>query len=150
MLTMFQYCSSLQSVPLFDTSGVTNMERMFQYCYALQSVPLFDTSGVTNMERMFQYCYALQSVPLFDTSGVTNMSYMFQFCYALGAAPLQGTVIDHSFESCKFGRDELVAIFQGLGAVTGKTITITGNWGVPYLSAADKAIATDKGWTIAE
>jgi len=150
MSYMFRDCYSLQSVPLFDTSGVSNMANMFYYCYSLQSVPLFDTSGVSYMSNMFYNCRSLQSVPAFDTSGVGSMSNMFYYCYSLGAAPLQGTVIDHSFASCKLGRDELVAIFQGLGTVTGKTITITGNWGVPYLSAADKAIATDKGWTIAE
>jgi len=78
------------------------------------------------------------------------MDRMFSSCYSLGAAPIQGTVIDHSFASCKLSRDELVAIFQGLGTVTGKTITITGNWGIAALSAADRAIATGKGWTIAE
>jgi surface protein len=123
---------------------------MFCGCSSLQSVPLFDTSGVSNMSYMFHGCYSLQSVPLFDTSGVSDMSYMFYNCLSLSAAPLQGTVIDHSFESCKFGRDELVAIFQGLGAVTGKTITVTGNWGIAALTADDRAIATAKGWTIAE
>jgi len=94
---------------------------------------------------MFYACYSLQSVPLLDTSSVTNMSSMFYGCYSLGAAALQGTLINHSFADCKLARDELVAIFQGLGTVTGKTITITGNWGIAALSAGDRAIATDKG-----
>ena len=147
---MFNGCYSLQSVPLFDTGSVQNMSFMFNDCRSLQSVPLFDTADVASMGNMFNNCYSLQSVPLFDTADVTSTGNMFNGCVSLGAAPLQGTVIDHSFAGCKLARDELVAIFQGLGTVTGKTITITGNWGVPYLSAADKAIATDKGWTIAE
>ena len=130
--------------------GLISMAVMFYGCYSLQSVPLFDTSGVSNMASMFSGCDSLQSVPLFDTSGVDRMYQMFYNCHSLGAAPLQGTVIDHSFASCKLSRDELVAVFNGLGTVTGKTITITGNWGVPYLSAPDRAIATGKGWTIAE
>ena len=150
MASMFYACYSLQSVPLLDTSSVTNMSSMFFGCYSLQSVPLLDTRSVTNMTSMFQWCSSLQSVPLLDTSSVETMESMFYGCYSLGAAALQGTLIDHSFASCKLARDELVAIFQGLGTVTGKTITITGNWGIAALSAGDRAIATDKGWTIAE
>jgi surface protein len=150
MSNMFQYCYSLQSVPLLDTSSVTTMTSMFAYCYSLQSVQLIDTSIVKNMANMFYNCRSLQSVPLLDTSSVTTMAGMFESCVSLGAAALQGTLIDHSFASCKLARDELVAIFQGLGTVTGKTITITGNWGIAALSAGDRAIATAKGWTIAE
>ena len=29
-----------------------------------------------------------------------------------------------------------------------ETLTYTGNWGSASLSAADKLIATDKGWTL--
>jgi surface protein len=82
MLNLFSLCSSLQSVPLFDTSNVTNMQGVFT-ATAIQSVPLFDTSSVTNMTNMFQNCSRLRSLPLFDTSSVTNMSSM-----------LQGTSID--------------------------------------------------------
>jgi len=150
MLYMFNSCYSLQSVPALDTGKVTNMSGMFFNCYSLQSVPAFDTAEVKDMGSMFYNCYSLQSVPAFNTGKVTYMGSMFYNCYSLGSAPLQGTLINHSFASCKLSRDELVAIFDGIGTVTGKTITITGNWGIAALSAADRAIATGKGWTIAE
>ena len=82
MMNLFSTCNSLQSVPLFDTSNVTNMQSMFN-ATAIQSVPLFDTSSVTNMTNMFRDCNKLRSLPLFDTSSVTNMQSM-----------LQGTSID--------------------------------------------------------
>jgi hypothetical protein len=45
----------------------------------------------------------------------------------------------------------LVDIFNGLkSGVSGQTITITGNWGAQYLDATDRAIATNKGWTIVD
>ena len=91
MSSMFYYCSSLQSVPLFNTQNVTSMQAMFQYCYSLQSVPLFNTQNVTSMQAMFQYCYSLQSVPLFNTQNVTNMSSMFLGCYSLQSVPLFNT-----------------------------------------------------------
>jgi hypothetical protein len=46
-------------------------------------------------------------------------------------------------------RDALVQVFNDLASgVTGQTITITTNPGAASLSAADRQIATDKGWTI--
>ena len=80
---MFAYCASLTTVPLFDTSNVTNTSFMFQSCASLTTVPLFDTSNVTNMSQMFQSCASLTTVPLLDTSNVTNMTYMFNGCSSL-------------------------------------------------------------------
>ena len=91
MVNMFNGCSSLQSVPLFNTINVTSMVNMFYNCSSLQSVPLFNTVNVTNMQNMFYNCSSLQSVPLFNTINVTNMSYMFNLCYSLQIVPLFNT-----------------------------------------------------------
>jgi surface protein len=91
MLNMFVSCTSLQSVPLFDTAAVANMQGMFSGCSSLQSVPLFNTAAVTNMLNMFQSCTSLQSVPLFNTAAVTNMQGMFSTCSSLQSVPLFDT-----------------------------------------------------------
>jgi surface protein len=91
MQQMFLNCSSLQSVPLFNTASVTNMTSMFQGCFSLQSVPLFNTASVTNMTSMFVNCSLLQSVPLINTASVTNMTSMFQGCFSLQSVPLFNT-----------------------------------------------------------
>jgi hypothetical protein len=148
MSYMFLGCSSLQTVPLFVTSAVTNMSNMFYNCYSLQTVPLFVTSAVTNMSNMFCGCGSLQSIPALSCGAVTTWTSFVASCPALAAAPLSGPAETFSMASCRMARDELVALFNGLGTVVGKTLTITGNWGVPYLSDPDKAIATDKGWTL--
>jgi surface protein len=75
---LFQNCSSLQSVPLFNTSAVTAMNGMFQGCSALQEVPLFNTAAAQTVSGMFVSCTSLRNIPLFNTSAVTNMSVMFQ------------------------------------------------------------------------
>jgi surface protein len=104
MTTMFQNCTSLQSVPLFNTASVTNMGSMFLNCYSLQSVPLFDTSNVVGMGLMFSGCYSLQSVPLFNTASVTTMSSMFNGCLSLQSVPLFNTAsvtnMQDMFRSC--------------------------------------------------
>ncbi len=87
MSYMFYLCYSLTSVPLFNTSAVTNMSNMFNLCYSLTSVPLFNTSAVTNMSNMFSGCYSLTSVPMFNTAAVTSMNNMFTNCYSLTSVP---------------------------------------------------------------
>ena len=84
---MFNGCSLLRSVSLFDTSSVTNMTQMFNNCVSITTVPQFDTGSVTNMASMFFGCNSLPTIPLFNTSSVTNMSLMFYDCYSLVKLP---------------------------------------------------------------
>lgn len=88
---LFNGCSSLTSVPRFDTSKVTNMDSMFSRCSSLTTVPKFDTSNVTNMHALFYYCTSINNIPLFDTSKVTDMSIMFTSCKELSSVPLFNT-----------------------------------------------------------
>jgi surface protein len=91
MSAMFNGCSSIQKVPLFNTQSVTNMANMFFNCSSLQQVPLFNTSSVTSISAMFQNCSSLQQVPLFDTQNVISMSVMFNACSSLQQVPLFNT-----------------------------------------------------------
>jgi surface protein len=176
MGNMFQGCTILQSIPLFNTESVNSMANMFQSCVALQSVPLFNTASVTNMSFMFSACTSLQSIPLFNTASVTNVSFMFQNARALKTIPeinlnsvttsgnTNGFVSSSTISRCrainigatisfatqKLSRTALVEIFNNLKTVSGQTITITGNFGISSLTAADRLIATSKGWTIVE
>lgn len=88
---LFYGCSSLTTVPLFDTSKITIMQYMFNGCIALTTVPLFDTSNVTNTQFMFAGCRSLQTVPLFNTNNLSNMYNMFYNCSSLTTVPLFDT-----------------------------------------------------------
>jgi surface protein len=110
MINLFQNCGSLQSVPLFNTSLVTNMSNMFGGCTSLQSVPLFNTLLVTNMSAMFRSCTSLQSVPLFNTSLVTNVSAMFQSCGSLQSVPLFNTFAATNMSTMFSGCNSLQSI----------------------------------------
>jgi surface protein len=145
MSNMFQNCYSLQTIPQLDTSAVTNMSYMFQNCYSLQTIPQLVTSAVTNMSNMFQNCYSLQTIPQLDTSAVTNMSYMFQNCYSLSSMKATGIAQSISVASCKLSATKLNEIYSNLKTVTGKTITVTGNYGT---ASDDPSIAITKGWTV--
>ncbi len=102
---MFLSCSSLQTIPLLDTSNVINMVQMFYECYSLQTIPLLNTSKVTNMAQMLYSCYSLQTIPLLNTSNVTNIGGMFNGCQSLQTIPLLDTSnaisISRMFTGCQ-------------------------------------------------
>lgn len=53
--------TQLEEVIAANTTGVSRMESIFDECTSLTTVPLFDTSSVTTMSWMFQNCYAVES-----------------------------------------------------------------------------------------
>ena len=145
MVSMFYGCYSLQSVPAFNTAAVTTTSYMFYNCYSLKSVPAFNTAAVTNMSSMFYYCYSLQSVPAFNTAAVTNMSYMFSSCSSLSNIDMSPIKTTLSLTNCKLSGDRLNEIYGNLGTgLTGKVITVTGNYGV----SADDPTLVPSGWTV--
>ena len=150
MSSVFRGCSWLTSIPLLDTSNVTNMSSVFRGCSRLTSVPLFDTSNVTDMSYMFRECSKLTSVPSFDTSNVTDMNNIFSYCSGLEAIHIIniGTNLDVS-SSTKFTREALLEIIGNLKTVTTTKRLTMGSTNLAKLTEEDKAIATNKGWTLA-
>jgi len=116
MDSMFQGCTSLTSVTLFDTSKVTDMSHMFSGCSNLTTVPLFNTSNVTNMDSMFYGCSNLTTVPLFNTAKVTDMSWLFANCTSLTSVPLFNTYkvndIHRMFSGCTNVQSGALALYQ--------------------------------------
>ena len=77
----------IKTIPLLDTSNVTDMHSMFYGCKNLISIPQLDTSNVTNMNQMFLDCTSLTTIPQLDTSKVTYMYNMFNGCKSLTTIP---------------------------------------------------------------
>ena len=101
---MFQYCAAITTIPLLDTSKVTDMRKMFYNCNSLQTIPVIDTSKVRTMTSMFSGCTSLQTIPLFNASEVTSMTSMFENCTSLQTIPLfnasEVTSMTSMFENC--------------------------------------------------
>lgn len=171
---MFLDCSSLTSVPLFDTSNVTSMYSMLQACKALTEVPAFNTSNVTDMAFFVQGCISITSFPLLDTSKATTMRYTFNYCPKLTTIPaldasnvtnfadcfgnspsleaIHMTGMKVSFDisaSTKFTESALVEIIGNLASVTTTQTLTMGETNLAKLTDAEKKVATDKGWTLA-
>jgi spore coat protein CotF len=92
-------CVSLQSVPLFNTAAVTNFNAFLNGCASLQSVPLFNTAAVTNFQNFLNGCVSLQSVPLFNTAAGTNFQSFLQGCSSLQSVPLFNTAAVTNFQN---------------------------------------------------
>ena len=113
MNSLFNGCTSLTSVALFDTSNVLYMDIMFKNCTSLTNVPLFNTSRVSRMTGMFSGCTSLTTVPLFNTSNVTDMSFMLHNCTKVESGALalyqqassQATIPSHSYTFAHCGVD---------------------------------------------
>ena len=147
---MFNKCLDLTTVPQLNTSNVTNMSNMFNNCSKLTTVPQLNTSKVTNMKSMFYSCYSLTTVPALDTSKVANMSNMFQGCSNLKSILMTGMKVSFNISySTKFEQTDLVTILNNLATVTNTKNLIMGATNLAKLTEEDKAIATNKGWTLA-
>ena len=175
MSNLFKGCSQLETIPLFDTSKVDNMSNMFYNCSKLTSVPLFDTSKVANMISLFSGCSQLTSVPRFNTSNATTMSNLFYSCSQLESVPKLDTSSVTSAGSMFFGcgkltnlggfiglkvsldlsgsplltKESLLNVINEAADVTSSPRTLTlGSTNLAKLTDEEKAIATNKGWTL--
>lgn len=151
MTAMFYNCTNLTTIPRLGTSKITIMDSMLRSCSNLTTIPQLDTSNVTSMTSMFYDCTNLTTIPLLDTSNVTSMNYMFYNCSSLEAIHMININANLDIHaSTKFTREALLEIIGNLKAQTSGTKTLKmGSTNLDKLTDEDKAIATNKGWTLA-
>ena len=109
-----------------DTSDLTDMSSMFYNCSSLTSVPSFDTSNVTNMNDMLYNCSSLETIHMINIGANLDIHY-----------------------STRFPRGALLEIIGNLKTVTTTKRLTMGTTNLNKLTEEDKAIATNKGWTLA-
>lgn len=160
MSSMFNYCHSLTEVPTmtnWDFSKVTSISSMFQYCYSIKEVilPNITLTACTTMASMFNYCYNLETVNLGGWSipamTSTAPSTFLGNCYSLkNILGITIPALNISLTKANsLTHESLLVVLNALPS-TGTTRTInivTAN--INRLSATEKAIATNKGWTLA-
>lgn len=150
MNSMVQSCSLLTTIPQLNTSNVNSMSSMFYICNSLTSIPLLDTSKVINMSNMFYGCSDLTTVPALDVSNVTNLNNMFSRCFSLKSILMTGMKVSFDISaSTQFEKSDLVTILNNLATVTTTQTLKMGATNLAKLTEEDKAIATNKGWTLA-
>ena len=149
-VSMFAICKNLTTIPPLDTSKVTDMYQMFKYCSKLTTIPTLDTSKVTTMREMFAYCQNLTTIPALDASKVTNWLDMLYNCTKLESIGFYGFTISIDIAKTALAHDALVALLNQAGTAYNSSQKITmGSAKLALLSDEEKAIATNKGWTLA-
>ena len=158
MYGMFSNCSSLTSLDVsgINTQNVINMQSMFQGCSPLTSLDMsgFNTQNVTNMQNMFLGCSSLTFINLgdkFDASKVSSVTYMFRSCPSLKTITgcIKNLRISLNLSSCPLDHDSALRIINGLATVTtAQTLTLSSKT-KSTLSATEKAVLINKGWTLA-
>jgi surface protein len=105
---------------------------MFNGCSSLTTVPLFNTAAVTNMSTMFNGCSSLTSLPALNAASVSssaNLSSMFVTCVNLSKIAMTGFRFTFSVTALKLSKTSLELLFSNLGIGTSQTLTITTNPG---------------------
>lgn len=166
----FRYCTVIDTFPQIDISNATSINNMLGNCSNLVSIPDFNCVKVTNFGSSSSYswlygCSSLQSIGVIDCDSVTNIGY------ALGnttnnnlthlggfrnlgkASSVSNTNSSYfltyapnlTYESVMNVINLLYdRAANGLSTLTLKLHTNH----MAMLSDDDKAIATNKGWTL--
>lgn len=162
MASMFADCRSLPSIAQFgitswDFTKVTTIASMFANCWSLKSVSLNNLSlpACTTIATLFQSCYGLKelswsgwSIPKVTSTAPAGI---LQNCWNLekitGFPPFK---LNFNMQNCySLPADQIVGLFNNLATTsTSRTINMS-NLNINKLSAAEKQIATSKGWTLA-
>ena len=168
---MFAYCNKLTKIydiEKWNVSNVTTMEYMFNGCTNLKELDLsnWNTSKVTNMNSAFSSCNSLKCLSSLRADSLTIPSYSSPF-----GSSNNNTLVDWGgFVNLKsswngsycvdkltaLSHQSLINILNGLYDFVGHSETPTSSQGkikfgsthLAKLSEEEKAIATNKGWTL--
>ena len=136
---MFQNCTNLTSVSQLDTSNVTSADSMFSSCSNLTTIPLLDFSNLNRVYRLTYSCSKLQHLGGFKNLGMkssfsgTNDNYFLYACPLLTHESIMN-VINNLYDRASAGYSVI-------------TLKLRANV-LALLSDEEKAIATNKGWTL--
>lgn len=154
----FNGCQSLTSLPdisSWDPAKVTSCGNMFASCCSLESLTIKNWSlpKCTSVTNMFRYCYKMRELDLSGWSlPALTSDGDYIFCDMTSLEKCSGLPIGrmHRYRGdyC-LPEDQWARIFTQLPSVSNKTIYMN-TVNINRLSATTKAIATGKGWTLAD
>jgi len=82
-----------------------------------------------------------------DMSAATAASNTFYQCQSLSTISLLNVGVSLVLADCNLTHETLANLMNNLKAGL-KTLDIRDNWGAPMLTAAERAVATQRGWTL--
>ena len=159
MANMFTDCRSLKEIKglsNWDVSKVTTINEMFYGTRALREVVIenWNLAACTSIGSLFRQAFGLQTLSLKNWSIPKITSAQSYFCAdCLGLRNVLYTLpmeYNHTYGgSSNLTHESILVILNTLPTVsTTRTLTL-GSVNINALTAAEKAIATGKGWTLA-
>lgn len=139
-----------------DFSQCSELTQTFQDAKQVTSLGIIDARNVNSLPRTFQSmhnCVSIQKLILKD-DGSQTFNNTLAYCYELVDIVIEGLIGNNGFSvsnSTKLSHDSLMSIINALQDKTsvGDTWTVTlGKTNLEKLTDAEKAIATQKGWTL--
>lgn len=176
---LLQYCSFLQKCELEFGNSLTLMTYLFFGCSSLKKLDLraMNVSAVTSFGECFNYCAGLKYADIsgWDMESASSASGLFGNCrnlitlkarnvhfptniniYNWNAISLQNVDITYlpevssRFDLCRLlTKDSLLNIIDALPETTATLALTLGASNKNKLTAAEIAVATEKGWTVA-
>ena len=148
-------CQYLTNVPHFNTEYVTNFNNTWAGCWSLLTIPPLNFKSATDISQCFNGCFSLTTLPYMNLASVTDATNAWGGCNNLTTLGGFGAIrvdIDLS-SSPNLTVDSLMNVINqaadlnALG-IAGITMTL-GNDNLAKLTDEQKAVATNKGWTLA-
>jgi len=172
MVGFAENCANLKSVPAYNYANVTSMANAFRYS-PIESFADIIAPKCTSFRTMFEGSHLIFA-NIVQSNVACNYEYLFQACsflvstktldldlstsnlasvYTNNQARLKTIFplnVRYSINVASTGLnvENLVRLFNALVTATGRTVTITNSAGASLLTTEQRAIATNKGWTI--
>ena len=156
----FSSCRSLEAVVWgeSDLSGISSIQAIFDGAQSIKSISLPGTINLSANNAMylaFRNCKHVQTIDLSNVEFQNNVSFnqTFDGCSSLENLTFkQNAGIANNISlsgSTLLTVDSLLSLFNALATVTAARTCTIGATNLAKLTAEQKAIATDKGWTLA-
>ena len=137
-----------------DFSQCTGFTNLLSYCSST-TFPDIDASNASSIANFCSNNSALKSLKIKISTKLTNANNAFQNCTALEDIEITGVQISingFNFASCPLTHDCLVRILTDYladkSSVSGSWVITLGTANLAKLTDAEKAIATQKGWSL--
>lgn len=150
---MFMGCG-MTEIKGVDFSNANDLQNTFAYSTSLVRIGAINAPSATNASNILNGCTKLQTVENLTIGEACYFNANSFNCAALENITIGGVIgCNVDFHLCtKLTHDSLMSIINALKNLTGTGTTYTltlGATNLAKLTDAEKAIATEKGWTLA-
>ena len=166
---MFNYCRRMvnEEEVVYEAGKCQNFSFMFNYCESMRVAPIMNTWNGRVFAYMFYNCSSLVTIPKLYLTNTVEQYYdennmetytcfynAFSGCTNLENITIQGTIWHNiSFYGCnKLTHESLMSIINALAHFSSSSKVYRycqlGSANLAKLTDEEKAIATNKGWTL--